>query len=52
MPGRQVYLLADSQSVRANAIYAGIGLVRVFALFTVSLKVEGGFATRVTPEWR
>ena len=35
------------------AIYAGIGLIEVFALFTVSLKVEERIRNRAyAPEWR
>ena len=35
------------------AIYAGIGLIEVFALFTFSLKVEERIRNRAyAPEWR
>jgi hypothetical protein len=35
------------------AIYAGLGLIEVFALFTVSLKVEHNIRRRgYAPEWR
>jgi hypothetical protein len=43
----------DPSAFTRFAIYAGIGLLEVFALFTLSLKVEENMRRRhYAPEWR
>ena len=43
----------DPSAFTRFAIYAGIGLMEVFALFTLSLKVEENMRRRhYAPEWR
>jgi hypothetical protein len=43
----------DPSAFTRYAIYAGMGLIEVFALFTLSLKVEENIRKRqYAPEWR